>query len=142
MGAGSAFAYLSSQGTGGGTVTVGALEPAVVEHATGTLPTTEELSPGHAADLQLSLTNPNSYQVTVTGVTEDGTITVTGGGGGCTTTTAGVSISAGVASGLDVALTPGVHTITVATGASMTGTSSTTCQTASFHIPVDVTVHT
>jgi hypothetical protein len=141
MGAGTAVAYFTSSGAGVGDVAVSQIAPAVVQPATGTPPATKELSPGHSADLRLTLTNPNGYQVTVTGVTEDGTITVVGGGSGCTASSAGVSVSASVASGLDISLAHGVQTVTVPTGASMASTSNTTCQNASFHIPVDVTVH-
>lgn len=144
VGAGTAFAYFASNGSGTGYAAVTQTKPAVVEPATGATltTTTKELSPGNAADLRLTLTNPNGYPVTVTGVTQDGTVTVVGGGSGCTATSAGVAVSAAAANlPSPIRLTPGAQTVTVPTGAAMTSTSSTTCQGASFQIPVDVTVH-
>lgn len=138
LGAGSAFAYFASQGSSTVAVTIATMEPAVVKPATGS--PGSELHPGYPADLSLTLTNPDDYQVIVTGVSQDGAISVTPPVGGCTSTSAGVSVSAAVASGLDYPLTPGTHTITVHTGAWMSTTSSGSCETASFHIPVDVTV--
>ena len=154
--AGTAYAYFAVTGSGTGKASVGHLQPIEVEHATATV--TSPLFPGGTGTLALTLTNPNPFTVTVVGVSQDGPVTVTtasGRGSGCTSDTgtwpsvtrgtSGVTVSASVATGLDlpIALGPsGASTVTVANGAAMATSSDTTCQGASFHIPVTVTVHT
>ena len=144
--AGTAYAYFSATGSGTGKVSVGHLQAVVVEHATATV--TTRLFPGGTGTLDLSLTNPNTFSVTLIGVTQDGPVTVTGGGSGCTsgsaTTpgTSGVSVVNRLASGLSDTLAPGPSSLTFPNGAAMATSSNTTCQGATFHIPVAVTVHT
>lgn len=144
--AGTAYAYFSATGSGTGEVSVGHLQPVVVEHATATV--TTRLFPGGTGTLDLSLANPNTFSVTLIGVTQDGPVTVTGGGSGCTsgsaTTpgTSGVSVVSSLASGLSDTLAPGSTSLTFPNGAAMATSSNTTCQGATFHIPVAVTVHT
>lgn len=144
--AGTAYAYFSATGSGTGEVSVGHLQAVVVEHATATVTTL--LFPGGTGTLNLSLTNPNTFSVTLIGVTQDGPVTVTGGGSGCTsgsaTTpgTSGVSVVNSLATGLSDTLAPGPSSLTFANGALMATGSNSTCQGATFHIPVTVTVHT
>ncbi|MDA8309394.1 MAG: hypothetical protein M0Z46_02055 [Actinomycetota bacterium] len=144
--AGTAYAYFSATGSGTGEVSVGHLQAVVVEHATATV--TTRLFPGGTGTLDLSLTNPNTFSVTLIGVTGDGPVTVTGGGSACTsgsaTTpgTSGVSVEGSLATGLSDTLAPGSTSLTFANGALMATSSNTTCQGATFHIPVAVTVHT
>ena len=150
--AGTAYAYFSATGSGTGSASVGRLQGVHVEPATATV--TSPLFPGATGTLVLSLTNPNAISVSVVGVAQDGPVTVTttsGGGAGCTSDTgtwpsitpgtSGVSVTAGVQSGLDLPLAANaVTTVTVGGGATMSTSSNTTCQGASFHIPVTVTV--
>ena len=151
--AGTAYAYFAATGTGTGEVSVGRLKPVVVEHASATV--SSPLFPGGSGTLELKVTNPNPFAVTVVGVAQDGPVSVTGAGAGCTSDTgtwpaltlgtSGVSVAttSTVASGLDLRVTASTTTtLTVANGATMKTTSNTTCQGASFHIPVIVTVHT
>lgn len=152
--AGTAYAYFAVTGVGTGQASVGRLQPVVVEHATATV--TGLLFPGGTGTLELKVTNPNSFALQVVGVAQDGPVTVTGGGTGCTSDTgawptltlgtSGVAVAttSTVASGLDLVVTAGpsrTTTLTVANGATMKTTSNTTCQGATFHIPVVVTVH-
>jgi hypothetical protein len=156
--AGTAYAYFAVTGSGTGSASVGRLQPVVVEHTTATV--TGLLFPGGTGTLALEVTNPNPFAVVVVGVAQDGPVTVTttnGGGTGCTSGsgtwpsitpgTSGVAIAttATVARGLDLQITAGpsvTTTVTVVGGATMSTSSSTTCQGATFHIPVAVTVHT
>ena len=151
--AGTAYAYFAVTGSGTGQASVGHLQPVVVEHATATV--TGLLFPGGTGALELRITNPNPFAVRVVGVAQDGPVTVTGGGSGCTSDTgtwpvltlgtSGVSVATttSVASGLDLSVPASTTaTLTVANGASMATSSNTTCQGATFHIPVTVTVHT
>lgn len=149
---GTAYAYFSATASGTGSVGVGRLQGVSVEPATATV--TSSLFPGKTGTLVLELTNPNAFAVTVVGVAQHGPVTVTtttGGGPGCTSDTgtwpsitkgtSGVSVTPGLTSGLDLRLAgASVTTVTVVGGATMATSSNTTCQGASFHIPVIVAV--
>jgi hypothetical protein len=143
---GTAYALFTASGSGTSQVGVGTLKPVVVEHATATVSTV--LFPGATGTLELSLTNPNTRTLMLIGVTQDGPVAVTGGGPGCTSGTAttpgtsGVSVVSSLATGLSDTLPPGHSTLTFPNGAQMTASSSSTCQGASFHIPVAVKVRT
>ena len=145
---GTAYAYLGTTGSGTGEGRVGTLLPVKVEDASATV--MKALVPGGSGTLLLKLTNPNNLAVTLVGVTEDGPVTVAGGGPACTSGTlgtpgsSGVSVAANVASGLDIPVARGpsvTSTVVVPTGITMSSRSSSTCQGASFHVPVTVTVH-
>jgi hypothetical protein len=102
--------------------------------ATGTV--SSKLIPGATADLSLQLNNPNGYAVTVTGISQNGTVTVVGGSG-CTTS--GVSVP--TKAGLSVTVASGNNAVAhIPNGASMDISSDSGCQGASFHIPVTLTV--
>lgn len=144
--AGTAYAYFSATGTGSGQTGVGKLLPVSVEQTTATV--TSPLYPGGTGTLMLTLTNPNAFSVTVVGVVQDGPVTVTGGGSACTSGTgatpgtSGVAVASAAATGLDLSVAAGPSvstTVTIASGSTMSTTSNTTCQGASFHIPVTVT---
>ena len=140
--AGTAYAYLSASGSGTGEASVAALQPVVVEQAS---VTPGALFPGERAGLSLTLKNPNDRTLTLVGVSEVGPVTVTPSTAGCTGATAGVSVAPTVASGLSLPLkastiTTGVTTLAIPTGAAMTTSSASACQTKSFHIEVAVTV--
>ena len=133
---GSAYAYVLATGAAKSTGKVGTIQAVVVEHATGT--TSSSLYPGSDADLTMTLTNPNTFTVTVTGIAQHGTPTVSGGTG-CTKTNAAATVR--TLGSLSITLAHGTHVITVATGAAMGTGSVTGCQSAIFHFPVTVTVH-
>jgi hypothetical protein len=134
--AGAAYAFVKSTGSGSNAGKVGHLTAIVVEHATGT--PASRLFPGSNAGLALTITNPNTASVTITGIAADGTVTASGGTG-CTSSNAAVTVR--TLTGLNVALAHGTHSVTIATGAAMGSGAVTGCQGATFHLPVTVTVH-
>lgn len=135
-GAGTAWAYIhGGSGTGSGSAkgategTVTALSPTV----TGTL------YPGGTASLTVTLSNPDpNVTMTVLGLVSEGTITVnTAGIGTCATT--GVSLAT------PTSITPSTLSagqssvqVTFAGALSMSGSSSSGCQGATFNVPVAV----
>jgi hypothetical protein len=133
---GTAFAFVRATGSKAASGKVGHPAAIIVEHATGTV--SSVLFPGADADLALTLTNPNTGTAKVTGIAQDGTVSVSGGTG-CTKTNAAVTVR--TLTGLSVTLAHGTHSVTVVTGAAMGSAAVTGCQGATFHIPVTVTVH-
>lgn len=147
LGAGTAYAYFGATGSGTGSGSVGTLQPLVVEHATAA--TTGRLFPAGTGTLVVEVTNPNAFAVRIVGITQAGPVTVTGGGAACTSATtatpgsSGVSVAPTLASGLSLAVTAGpatTTTFTISAGAAMSAASNTTCQGATFRIPVAVAV--
>ncbi len=96
------------------------------------------------------MNNPNSYAVTITGISQNGPVAVVGGTG-CTSDSgsepslilgnSGVSVP--TQSGLVGYSLPALSTsnVDITNGASMTMSSNSGCQGASFQIPVTITVH-
>jgi hypothetical protein len=139
--AGPALAYFSAGGIGAASAGTTTLQPVTVSSAV----PSSSLLPGTTADLSLTVYNPNSTAVTITGVSQAGPVSVTGGSGcsgdpgwpgplgnsGVTVPTASLNIA--VAAGATV-------TVHVPAGASMSTASATGCQGASFQIPVAVVV--
>lgn len=136
-----ASAYFRSTGSGTGHASNGTFQSPIVA-ATGTV--TSPLRPGDTADLHLVIVNPNSYAVTIAGITQTpmSSISVTGAIGTCTSASAGVGVSASqpLLPLTITAINGGSQTVDVAGGASMTASSATGCQHASFTIPVTLTV--
>jgi hypothetical protein len=133
LGSGAAFAHWASSGTGVGSATAAAPRAVTLVAATGTV--TNKLVPGGTADLLVGLINPNSFPVTVTGVSQTGA--VVGPGGGCMVT--GVTVPTQV--GLTITVASGASvTLHIPSGAAMSAASDSDCQGASFQIPVMVTV--
>jgi hypothetical protein len=94
------------------------------------------LSPGRTAEMRVSVTNPNEFALTITSVVGAGAIT-SDKGSACNRST-----------GVTFANTTGLHrvvggrqTVTFSLGGktAMTNTSDTSCQGATFTIPVSVT---
>lgn len=132
---GTAYASLASTGSGPGNATTATLKSVTIE-ASAT--PTSTLLPGGKADLALTVTNPNTFPVTITALSAGiGPVTVIGAVG-CTATVATVSVTPKV--GLSATLAPGSNAVDVTTGAVMGTSSASACQHATFHIPVDVTV--
>jgi hypothetical protein len=135
LGAGTAFAFFEGSGSGSKGATIGTPAPVTVLAATGT-PSTE-LIPGGTADLTLTLDNPNSYPVVITGISQDGSVTVSGGIGTCSTTGVSVPTQSGLSYTVQSGSTVVVH---IANGAAMATDSDSGCQGASFEVPVTITV--
>ena len=90
---------------------------------------------GPAGDVLIRVSNPNSYPVTVTGVSGNGAITADAGHAGCTTT--GVSFTD--QTGLSISVPAnGQTTATLSGAASMSNASLNACQGATFTIPVTI----
>lgn len=137
LGAGTAYAYFTGVGTGSGTTSVGTVQSVTVDViASGTV--TNKLYPGTSGDLKLKLDNPNSYPVTIVGITSNGTVTGSGGIGTCSTT--GVTVPTNNALSITVASGTGVFVV-IPNGVSMGATSDSGCQGATFQVPVTITVH-
>lgn len=134
LGAGSAYAFFSGSGTGSGATVAGTVSAVTVEQATGTV--SNQLQPGGTGDLLITVDNPNARALTLTSVTQNGSVTSVGGSS-CTGATSGVSIPS--SSGLSITIPSGTHTITVPGGVQMSSSSASGCQGASFHVPVLVT---
>lgn len=134
--AGGALAYWRTTGSGTGAASVGTAQSVTIVAATGT--PQSSLVPGGTADLTLTLNNPNSYSVTITGVAQNGTVSPVSGGG-CTGANAGVSVPA--QTGLSISVPSGNgEAVHIPNGASMTTGSNSACQGVSFQIPVTLTV--
>jgi hypothetical protein len=137
LGAGGATAYWTTTGTGFGAATTATPKAVTLIAASGTVDST--LFPGGTADLLVALDNPNSYPVTITGISQQSGSPVVAVGSSGTCTVTGVSVpsrptlSITVGSGENVV----VH---IPAGAAMSAASDSGCQGATFRIPVTVTV--
>lgn len=139
VGSGAAFAYFSAAGTGSSYAKDGTLA-VTVEHASAT--PSSLLLPGETAPLYLRLTNPRTTSLTLTGIAEVGSsATVTPATATCAGNT-GVTVPTRIGLSVTVPAGPGSVTVAVPAGAAMSTSSSTDCQTKSFHIPVTVSVET
>jgi hypothetical protein len=133
--AGSAFAYWRVNGTGGAAVSAGTLSAPTVQAFVGGDAPTSSLLPGGTSDVIVRVNNPNAYQITMTGISLNGTISAVGGIGTCTTT----GVTTTFPSSLSVTVAAGSHLIDVSAAASMSDASPSGCQGATFEIPVAAT---
>jgi len=141
--AGAGFAYWTSHSSGFGQATTDGAPAAVhvVAVAGGTDPSTR-LTPGQTAELVLEITNPNPFPVIIAGISQDGNVAPSGGSGPGAACTGGGSGSSGVSvptQVLSVPVASGVQVVVrIPGGASMSTSSASGCQGASFQIPVTV----
>jgi hypothetical protein len=135
LGAGAAYAYFTGTGSSNGSATVGTPQAVTVIAASGTV--SSKLIPGANADLLVELNNPNNYSVTITGISQNGSVSASGGIGTCTNT--GVTIP--TQTGLSITVASGSNVqVHVPNGAAMDIATDSGCQGATFQIPVTVTV--
>ncbi len=141
LSSGVAAAYWTAGGSGSGSVSAGTASPLTTVSATAS--TTSLLYPsGPAADLAMTVRNPNPYPVSITGLSANGAVTAAGGIGTCTTT--GVALATPTA-GLPFTVparaagTDGSITVSLTAAAQMTSTSENGCQGATFTVPVTLT---
>jgi hypothetical protein len=149
---GGSFAYFTATGSGSGSGSVGTPLAVTVQAATGTV--TNKLFPGSIAgtvtggDLTLTIDNPNSGAVKITGINQSGPVTVVSGGG-CTDdsgtwpslTFGNSGVSVPNQTGLSVSVGSGLsQVVTVAHAVSMSTSSASACQDKVFQIPVTITV--
>ncbi len=149
LGTGTAYAYFTSQGSGTGSATVGTPANVVLGQSTiVTVSSSGYLVPGGTGDLFVRVNNPNSFAVTVTGISQTGNVVVVGSAG-CTSDTAwpttlgnsGVSVPTNAAVNITVPANSGPSfTLDIPNAASMTTTSASACQGATFQVPVTITV--
>lgn len=136
--AGVAHAWVGTHGTGSGSASTSGLQAVTVTALSGGDAPTGALQPGGTADAILRITNPNPYAVTLVAIAPNGAVAATGGIGTCTTT--GVTVVA--QSGLHVVLAASATTLVDLPGAaSMSTSSSSGCQGATFTLPIAITVH-
>jgi hypothetical protein len=132
---GAAFAYWRTVGSGSGSgATTTLVSPSVVALTGGDAPTTS-LLPGTSSDVVLRVSNPNSFSVTLTAITLNGSITAAGGLGTCATT----GVTANFPSSPSIAVAAGSHLIDLPGAAAMSLASDNGCQGATFHLPVSLT---
>lgn len=132
---GAAFAYFTSSGSGIGVTSIGSPSAVTVEAATGTV--SNQLQPGGSGDLLMTIDNPNSYSLKLISVSQNGSV-ASSGGNSCTGATSGVTVP--THSGLAISIPSGTNTIVVRNGVSMSSSSASGCQGASFQVPVLITV--
>jgi len=127
LGSGAAYAYFTSAGSGSGTASIGTLKNVTLVTATGTV--TNSLIPGGKGDVTLTVDNTNDFPVTLVKVDANGTP-----GNSC-----GVTLIP--QDSLDHTIgANGDASVTLANAASMDVSSATSCQGATFSIPVTITV--
>ena len=128
------YAAWTTNGSGSGYAKAGTSQALTTVDVSATTPAT--LYPGQNGDVKLQIHNPNPYNVRVTAVSGNGTITPDAGHSGCTTT--GVTFTN--QSGLTIDITANSDTTATLTGAaSMSNASLNACQGAVFTIPVTLT---
>lgn len=131
---GVAFAAWTATGTGSGYAKAQTVQALTTVDASAS--TTAQLYPGGTGDVKVTVNNPNSFPVTVTGVSGSGTIT-SDKGAGCNAAT-GVTFT-NTTGLLDVVPASSSATITLTAKAAMGSTSDNTCQGAVFTIPITLT---
>ncbi len=132
--AGIAFAQWTAGGSGNGYAKAGTVGALTTVDASAS--TTAQLYPGGTGDVKITVSNPNAFPVTITGVSGNGTIT-SDAGATCNSST-GVTFTN--TTGLsDVAAASTTTTITLANKAAMSSSSANACQGAVFTIPVTLT---
>ncbi|MBT2532261.1 hypothetical protein J7E83_09005 [Arthrobacter sp. ISL-48] len=140
IGAGTAYAYWATDGSGGGSAGVGDMQTVTVEALVSGDTPASTLIPGGTADVVLRVNNPNPYSVQVYSVTNNGAATADDAHNSCTTT--GVTFT-GTASPLSPTVSIAANSSTLITlpgAASMDATSQSACQGATFHLPVTLAV--
>ncbi len=131
---GAAFAYWTATGTGSASAASGGIAtPSVAAFAGGDTPSSA-LLPGGSGDVILRIINPNPYALTLTSISVNGSIVVSGSIGTCTapgiTANFPSSPTIGVPAGSSLIHLPGVALMSIG--------SQSGCQGASFTIPVSV----
>lgn len=148
VGSGSAYAYWRQQGSGSGVANTGTAQSVTVQVLASGTPSTKLVPNGTTADLIVQLSNPNSYAVTLVRVAQNtsDTVDVTGATG-CTggTTGGNTGVSVPTLTGLSISVpgntvNGGVNVIHIPNGVTMSASSASGCQGASFKIPVTLTV--
>jgi hypothetical protein len=133
---GAAWAYFRSSGSGNGHGTTGTMSTVILNAVAGT--PSAALYPGGTGDVSIEVNNPNDYAVTLVSVTGNGTITPDAGHAGCTTTGVTFANQTGLSTSIPASATN--YQVHFSGAVSMSASSSSGCQGASFSIPVTITV--
>jgi hypothetical protein len=143
---GGAYAMWTAHATGSAAVTAAGAPSTVhvIAVSAGTNPSTA-LVPGSSGDLVVELNNPNTYPVTIVAIAQNGDVATSGGSGSGTACAGGSSGNTGVSvptnNALTVSVASGAAVVVHIPGAvSMSSSSASGCQGASFQIPVTLTV--
>jgi hypothetical protein len=148
---GVSFAYWHSTGQGSGAASIGSMQTVTIEALVTADSPTERLYPGGPArDVTIKVKNPNAFTVDVFSIaTNGGTVTADSGHSSCSNT--GVSFSFTNMSLITQGTNPtpnktlsGNSTVTLLHlpgAATLSMTSDSGCQGATFSIPVTLTVH-
>ena len=139
-GAGTAYAYWASTGTGSGSATNGTMQAVSVDALVPGDTLQTSLAPGGTADVVLRASNPNPHAVTVHGFVANGPVTADAAHPACTIT--GVTFTPP-----PTPLTPPVTIqantsilLTLQGAASMSAASQSACQGSQFNVPVTLEV--
>jgi hypothetical protein len=132
--AGVAFAAWTASGSGNGYAKAQTVQSLTTVDASAS--TTAQLYPGGTGDVKVTVSNPNSFPVTITGVSGNGTIT-SDKGAACNAST-GVTFTDTTGLSNSVAAS-GSTTITLSGKAAMSSASDNSCQGAVFTIPITLT---
>jgi hypothetical protein len=134
---GGAYAYFKTRGSGSGVIAAGTPAKVHVQAVASGTPATK-LLPAASGDLIIQVQNPNVFSVTIFAVAQSGSVSAVGTPG-CTGTNSGVTVP--TRSGLTITVPAGqTSVLAVPNGASMSATSASACQGASFDIPVTISV--
>lgn len=135
VGAGTAYAYLRTTGTGSASATTA--NGLTAFHTTATVAQGAKLYPGGSAPLTVNIDNTGgSYQLTVTSLALDTSRTVTG----CSSPAISVSTPSGWG-GIVVAAHASSGPTTIAAAVAMGSAAGNDCQGAALTIPVTLTGH-
>jgi len=140
---GVAYAYLTSTGSATASVVVGSAQTVTISTA-GT-PSAPLLPGGSAGDLVFSVTNPNSYPVSLVSVVPEtgGTISFDSAHAACSTTDSNPVVTLSVP-GADLPVSIPANTtmpIDLAGSVSMDAAATNSCQGASIYVPITITVN-
>ena len=132
-----AFAAFTAKGQRQSSASTSPFHPVTVAALAGGDNPSSTLQPGGQGDVILRISNPNTFAVTLVSVSANGTVTASGSGA-CTTIGVSFTNIAGLTMPIAAAGTTLVH---LAGAASMSATSSSGCQGATFSIPVAIVVN-
>jgi hypothetical protein len=135
-GAGSAMAYWATAGSGTGTGTTGTMTVKVVALQAGDSNATT-LIPGGTADAIIRVQNPNAFAIHVSAIAPDGAAVA---GNGCTPTGVTFTAPADYSAGQFTIAAESATTLQLTGAVSMDYTAASSCQGATFTVPVSVTV--
>jgi hypothetical protein len=134
VGSGLAWAAWNTSGSGTGYAKAASASDLVLADASAA--TSADLYPGAQGAVKVKVTNPNSFPVRITAVTQGGAIT-SNAGAACNAST-GVTFTD--QTGLSLELDAGeTDTFSLSNAAAMSNASANACQGAVFSIPVTVT---